>query len=394
MSYSLPRLLVLLSTQMGNTREMMEGLIAYSDRQEPIEFCFENASESNKQVVWDHFPEVDGCIGTFHELVDQPLVDKILAAGKPVINMRPYPDPRVAVVCCDEFAIGHLAFEHLHSLGLKHFAALQTPWADFVHQRVGGFVQTAGKAGFQVHLSPDNPPLYVIAEEHPRLKAWLEELPKPVGLFCTVIYPAMAALRACRAAGLTVPEEVSVVGVDRDDLLCNMLRPKLSTIDTGAFRIGYEAASLAMQMLRGRPCPKKPLIFPPGEVIVRQSTNVLAIENADLAAAVRFIGQFACKGIGVKDILAHVPVSRRVLERRFKQVLGRTLHDEIIRVRIQEARKLLAQTNLTILEVSLRCGFSTLSDFCKVFKIHTGLTPREYRPRGHGRSLSDLNALG
>lgn len=379
MPYRSPRLLVLVHAQRGNSREMMEGLIAYSTQKEPIDFLFElNLGYLNKQHILRFFPDAQAYI---LEIYDRELIEALIATGKPVVMMFPYADPRVGVVCADDAAIGRLAFEHFASLGLKQFAVYQMPWAgaEFAHVRVAGFRRAAEKAGFKVHLSPDQPPIFSTPQDRPRLRTWLEGLPKPIGLFCMTVYPAWEAIRVCQEAEILVPDEVAVLGVDRDDLVCNLLTPKLSTIDTGAFRIGYEAARLALRMLRGRARPKKPIFIPPGELIIQQSTDTLAIDDPDLSAAVRFIRQHACQGIQVRDILTKVTMSRRALEMGFKRVLGRTVHEEIIRLRVEAAKKLLAETNLSILAASERSGFGSLSEFNKVFREKCGVIPRDYR---------------
>lgn len=187
-------------------------------------------------------------------------------------------------------------------------------------------------------------------------------------------------LDACRRASLRVPDEIAVVSVDNDISLCNLCTPPLSSIDVNPGRVGYEAAALLMRLIKGTPPPTEPILLgPPRGVVPRQSTDVLAIADKDVAAALRFVRENAANGIRVSDVLATIGSSPSTLERRVKAMLGRTIKAEITRVRLHRAKLLLQETELPIAAIAARSGFSESKYFCEVFHKSEGLTATAYR---------------
>lgn len=182
-----------------------------------------------------------------------------------------------------------------------------------------------------------------------------------------------------------VPEQVAVMGGDEDTLLCETCNPPLSGVALTSERIGYEEASLLDRMLHGKPCPKEPILIEPTRVVVRQSTDTLAINDPDLAGAIAFIRIHATTSIQVSDVLRAVAVSRSWLERRFQEALGRSPAEEIRRVRIDRAKQLLADTEMPVPQVAVAAGFGSREYLAYAFKQATGLTPREFRQRVRGR---------
>jgi LacI family transcriptional regulator len=182
-------------------------------------------------------------------------------------------------------------------------------------------------------------------------------------------------------AGLRVPEDVAVVGVDNDELICETSRVPLSSVAVSAERIGFEAASLLERMMKGEAVDVGPLCIPPQGVVVRQSSDVLAIEDENVADALRYIADNAHKPIGVEDVLDHLTISRRQLEKRFQTVLGRSPAAEIRRIRIEKAKHLMDSTNLPLSRIAERSGFHDVSFLGKSFRRETGMTPTQYRRR-------------
>jgi LacI family transcriptional regulator len=176
-----------------------------------------------------------------------------------------------------------------------------------------------------------------------------------------------------------VPDEVAVVGVDNDEPLCEVADPGLSSVWPDHLRVGYEAAALLDRMMHGTPAPQTPTYIPPRGVVIRPSTDVLAIEDRDIAAAVRFIRQHACDGVAIDDVAAHVSLSRSTLQRRFKQIVGRTLHDETLRMRMSRARELLAESDLPLGIIAEKAGFRHQEYMGAVFRQQLGQTPAQFR---------------
>jgi LacI family transcriptional regulator len=190
-------------------------------------------------------------------------------------------------------------------------------------------------------------------------------------------------LNACQRVDIAVPEELAVIGVDDDALVCNLCQPPLSSVVPNAERVGYEAAALLDRMMSGEIPPAQPLLIPPVRITIRQSSDVLAIEDAVVAAAVRFIRERACQGCGMKDLLRHIPMSRSLLERRFRQYLGRSPQAEIRAVQLKRVKQLLSESDLPLDQISPLAGYAHPEYMSVVFKRETGQTPGQYRSAGN-----------
>ncbi|HZK82552.1 MAG TPA: helix-turn-helix domain-containing protein, partial [Humisphaera sp.] len=186
-------------------------------------------------------------------------------------------------------------------------------------------------------------------------------------------------LDACQRVDLSVPEEAAVIGVDDDAVLCNLCHPPLSSVVPNAERVGYEAAGLLDRMMNGHKPPSEPMLIPPLGVTTRQSSDVLAIDDRTVAAALRFIRERACGGCSMKDLLRHVPMSRSLLERRFRDYLGRSPQAEIRAVQLKRVRQLLAESDLSLDQIAPLAGYSHPEYMSVVFKRETGQTPGQYR---------------
>jgi LacI family transcriptional regulator len=207
----------------------------------------------------------------------------------------------------------------------------------------------------------------------------VQELPKPIGIMACYDITAMTLLEACRLAGISVPEEVAVIGVDNDDLLCALSDPPLSSIRPDSERTGYQAAALLDAMMAGNPVEPAVIEIPPLDIVTRLSTDVTAVEDRYVSEAVQFIRQHAYEDINVGDLLRTVPLSRRALDERFRKAIGRTPHEEIVRVKLKLLMQFLAETDLTLQEIAERAGFKHSEYMSIMFKKHTGLSPGAFR---------------
>ena len=198
-------------------------------------------------------------------------------------------------------------------------------------------------------------------------------------------------LNACSQRGIAVPDEVAVLGVDNDEVLCDFAAPPLSSVILNPHRTGYEAAALLARMMNGERIGAEAHRIEPLGVATRQSTDVLAVEDGGVAAAVRFIREHACEGISVKDVLRAVPQSRRSLEERFKKLIGRTPHEEISRVQLNQVKLLLAETDWSLERIAESTGFAHAGYLSSVFRRLSGSTPSHYRalnrPKAAGKIL-------
>jgi LacI family transcriptional regulator len=292
----------------------------------------------------------------------------------------------------DNTEVARLALEHFWERGIRQFGFCGLPNGDWPHmdQRREAFSRQAKAAGCS--CSRFALPARHEAEadwkrEGEEIADWLQGLPKPVGVLAHFDDRGCQVLNACRRAGLTVPEEVAVLGVSNDALLCETCLPPLSSIDLNAPQIGYTAAACLDQLMRGSPPLRAPRIIPPRGVVPRRSTDVLATDDADLAAALRFIRDHACDGIRLDDVLRHVAISQRALERKFRSFLGRTPKAELLRVQMAHAGELLTDSDLPIKEVAQRCGFHKNEIyFSNAFYRQHGLWPTAYRRRSRNGS--------
>ncbi len=288
----------------------------------------------------------------------------------------------VPAVYADDTAIARMAAEHLLDLRLPHFASYGYPVGAHSACRQDAFAARVAENGMVCERYPWNvrrPEAAHAVRISRRIIAWLRALPKPVGIFAANDHLAWELSEICHICGLRVPDDVALIGVDNDTMLCELAWPPLSSVAMPAARIGYEAAALLDRMLDGeQPSREPPLIAPIG-VVARQSTNILAIADAKVATAVRFIRDHAHEPIDVRQVLRAAPVARRTLERRFQVLLGRSIRAQIEKVRIETAQRLLAETHMTMGDVAEVSGFASLQRLFAAFRRATGTTPAAWR---------------
>jgi LacI family transcriptional regulator len=333
--------------------------------------------------------------GTIAHIFNQELADALIEARKPVVNVSGVlPDLPVPRVGIDHVAVGRMAAEHLLDRGIRNFGFFGYTDHAFSVGREAGFRATLEAAGCRLACYHEADPAKRdptgLWEWNDELRRWLIALPRPVGILASHDPQGVELSEVCRHSGLRVPEEVALVGVDNDDLLCELARPSLTSVALPAERVGYEAARLLDRLLtsprpRGRACGPA-LLLPPQGVVTRVSTDILAIDDADVAAALRFIRQHAHESIQVKDVLDKVPISRRTLERRVREVLGRGVWEEIRRAHLDRSKSLLAETDMSMSEIARHAGFSDQRQLSVVFREETGLTPTAYRRQFRARS--------
>lgn len=327
----------------------------------------------------------DGIIANFDE---RRMAAAVAGLKIPVVGIgggQGWYDPRsrIPYFTTDNRAIGRLAAEHLLDCGFARLAFFGNPpsrrhqWSD---ERGQAFRQRARAAGAACavyrgrHVGAQH-----WIQQLGELARWLRDLEKPIGLFaCTDIH-GRQALEACQTVGLHVPDDVAVIGVDNDEMICELTAPPLSSIEQGSQRIGYEAAELLDRLMAGRSPRRLRWAIAPERLVARQSTDVLACDDAELAMAIRFVREHACDPIGVADVLEAMPLSRSTLEKRFLTALGRTIHAEIRRVQVERAKQLLAGGNLLVKQVAQRCGFKHVPALNRVFRQLAGRTPAEHR---------------
>ncbi len=313
------------------------------------------------------------------------LARKVIQLRKPLVNTTSnVADLTVPLIEVDHQAVGRLAAEHFLDRHFRHFGFFGSTWAHSSKIRKVGFSAKLVEAGYSVSSCYADylPRLSIDANWRnldQKVQQWLKKLPKPVAILTCNDPPARDLARLCRQLGLRVPDTVALLGVDNDELECRLSYPPLSSVALPGRQIGYEAAKLLDRLMSGKAPPKKPLFLPPISVVTRQSTDTLAIDDPTVAAALSFITEHSAETIGVKNVAENVGMGRRVLERKFQSLLDRTVLQEIRRVRVEHAKELLANTDLSMPIVAQRSGFSSPQRLAFVFRELTGMAPTAYR---------------
>jgi LacI family transcriptional regulator len=288
----------------------------------------------------------------------------------------------ISTVCPDNPAVGQLVANYFQQRHMPNFGFVGVAKQQYSVGRLAGFQEELRKMHHRAHVFELN---FVATgdrdwmADYARLATWLKSVPKPVGVMAASDYLGRDVIWTCRRLGLRVPDDVAVVGVDNDPVECSMCPIALSSVRLPAERIGYGAAELLDRLMRHRAKLPPPTLLPPVEIITRPSSDVFAVDDAELAVALRVIRDRAGEPITVSDILSVVPLSRRALERRCTKVLGTTLRYAILRAHAEKAKRLLADTDMKMPLVSERSGFSRYQVFSRLFKKMTGMLPSEYR---------------
>lgn len=293
-------------------------------------------------------------------------------------------DPRSGIpyVATDNEAIGRLAAEHLLERGLQHFAFCGYPPTRtnvWLGGRIRGFRDRLAREGFSCRIFLGrHRTAHRWTQVQRELQAWLASLPKPVGVMGCYDWRARHVLQACATMGLRVPDEVAVIGVD-NDTVCDLAAPPLTSVEQGRFQIGYQAASLLDQMMRGRRPARAHVSVPPVGVVSRQSTDLIYVADRAVAEALRIIRERACQGLNAIAVAEAVRLSRSALDRRFRGRIGRAVDREIRRVRLARAQEMLARTSLPLRIVARETGHCSEQYLSAVFRAACHCTPTQYR---------------
>ena len=290
----------------------------------------------------------------------------------------------------DDREIGRMAARHLMEQGHKNFAFFGLRSPGFSYSRWSGYFDELRRHGFRpccykfFKRYPDPKVVPMIhVEGEMAFAGWLKSLPKPCGVFCCDDIRAEWVSLECQNLSLRVPDDISVLGVDDDEVHCVSAVPHLSSIRLPIRQAGYEAAKMLDRIFE-EGCPEAPprVMFPPEKVICRESTDLLAVENPQLVKALKFIRSNAHAGkLSVSEVVAQTSYCRRILETKFRQAFGRTIFHEIRRIQVEHSKKLLRETMNTMDSIADASGWGSASHFGTEFKKITGLSPGDYRKR-------------
>ncbi|MCB9881811.1 MAG: DNA-binding transcriptional regulator [Planctomycetes bacterium] len=379
-----PRVALLIETSTAYGRDLLRGISEYTRTHRPWSMYVQERGFEDPLPDWLARWAGDGVIT---RIKDQPLVRKLTELELPVVDVRiQEPDLGLPAVYCDQHAVGRLAAEHLLQRGFRHFAFCGSEDVNWSRDRYQGFREVIESAGFTCgHFKKGQDDAIGVGweEEQKELAAWIQSLSKPCGLLASRDRRGLEILDACRRVNFAVPEEVAVVGVDNDELLCELADPPLSSVDQNVQRIGYEAAAMLERLMDGDVVERQPVWVQPLGIVARQSSDIVAIEDADVASACRFIREHACDGAGVEDVVKVTRLSRRALERRFRRWLGRSPKSELLRVQLDRVKQLLLETDYKLSKIAQIAGFQHVEYMSSLFKKKIGETPGQFRKHAH-----------
>ena len=383
---STPRVALLIESSRSYGRELLMGIAKYVRIHGPWSVEFEEGDPGEHFPKWFGRWKWDGIIAR----VSTPdMAEVVRRAGVPVVDLSgSLPEARFPRIRSDEQAVGRMAAEHLLERGFKNFAFCGFNGTDWSDLRRASFERRISEAGFACLVFENPGPMKSFSisdyeehgERHERdLMHWLQSLPKPCGLMACNDARGRQVLNCCREVGVAVPDEVAVIGVDKDEIFCELSDLPLSSVILNTQQIGFEAAALLARLMAGQSAIPSSILVKPMGVMARQSTDVLAIDDRHIAAALRHIREHACDGLDVESLLRAIPLSRSVLERRFSQILGISPKAEILRVRLDRVCRLLAESDLSLAEVGHKAGFEHPEYMSRLFKKKMGITPGEFR---------------
>lgn len=383
---SIPRIAVLIDTSTGWGRRLIRGIVGYAHKHGPWNLWVRACGQDEHMRL----PPGWSGDGVIARVSDHYTARHVAAAGVPVVNVSGIELRSVSFcrVTTDLRATGRLAAEHLLDRGLKHFAYAALPRLAYVQHQYKGFADALRQAGYpcpnyQPGFQPNSHKGW--AAQQRELAKWLRTLPRPVGILTWATTLGRQLIEVCPQIGLCVPEEVAILGGDYDELLCETCAPSMSGVAVPSEQIGYEAALHLDRLMRGQSAPAAPIFIEPQGVVARHSTDILAIENDDVARAIRFIRDHATEPLEVAEVVQAVAISRRRLERGFQKVLGRSPAAEIRRQHIEQAKRLLTETDMSIPAVAAASGFGSSTYFAYLFKREAGQSPLKYRSTTRAR---------
>ena len=380
------RVALLVDSHRSYERNLLRGIAAYARTYGP--WSFYNLG----RVVSEGAPaqlQKWGADGLIVRTENRRLMEQLREFGLPIVDLLGwYQYENVPAVDADHRSVSHIAADQLIERGFQQFAFCGFDSLYYSAERAEFFVEYLSSRGYRVHVfecprRTGSIYSYEVeasgAADAPAMAAWIRSLPTPIGLMACNDLRGQQVIDICGECNVLVPEDVAVIGVGNDDVICELCDPTLSSVEPNTYKMGHESASLLHEMVLGRqpPCVKT-LVEPLGAVL-RQSTDSLSIGDKQITTALNFIRRHASDGIGVRDVLAHVQLSRSTFERRFMRLVGRSPKVEIIRMQLERVKQLLVCTDYRLAHVAELAGFNHVEYMCKVFKEKTGVTPSQYR---------------
>ena len=325
--------------------------------------------------------------GVIARITHSRLAEQLVSAKLPAVNVSwfSYGENLIPRCTCDEEAAAEMAARYFLDSGYRQFAYCASTLRPSYHDRLGNaFVQAIERDGRRCEMfSPDHERFTKLDSEQQlgELSDWLKELPRPCALLAFDNLQGRQVTEACAQAGLSVPDDIAVLGGEHDELCSRISTPPLSGVDQSPIEVGCHAAEMLDRLMAGQPLKDSNVRIPPRRIIARQSTDKVAVKDDLLADAIRYIRENYADELRIRDVLVAVPLSRRALEIGFRQHLGRTPREEIRRIRVEKAVELLCDTDWPVTRIAAACGFDRPELLTRAFRRELKATPSEFRKR-------------
>jgi LacI family transcriptional regulator len=380
-----PHILIAIGPETESGRDFITGVANHARLFGPWRVRWEpRGVQSLKRPLKDY--DFDGAVVWDSDAGD---VEVVQTAGIPAVVLlnkrRVIPD--VIGVNTEDAVIGKLAAEHFLHRGFKNFAFLGRVEAVWSDDRQVAFCDAVQEAGHDVETYKATLIKQELGDgrfDSDPIEEWLRELPKPVALLAVNDGFARYAVELCNKIGIRVPEECSVVGVGNDLIRCDLADPPISSIEVQFQAAGREATSLLARLMQGEKLDSPLVTAKAGDLVVRQSSEMIAVEDANLSRALRFVMANAHRLVTVDEIAKASGLSRRALETRFRKTMGTSAQRSHREARADYVAKMLGETQLSLEEIAEQCGFAQGPDLTRLFKSIKGETPSAYRKRVYG----------
>lgn len=362
-------------------REVLLGARHYGFDTGRLEFCDPWLDHELKGNLV-HLVRRDRVHGIIACINDRPTEKRLHSLGIPVVNIsNSLLRPQIPVVTQDDHSVGRLAAHHLKSCGCQAFAFWGEPHHSYSQERLAGFREALLETGLDLQLRLNGGVPFPHGEMHiyKQMVRWLAKCPRPLGVFAALDSLALLLLRAARELHWRVPEDIAILGAGNDDFHVEFESTPLSSVQLPARAIGREAAALLDRLITKRRTRADNIHLPVRDIARRKSTDVLFIDDPAISRAAHYIREHALEPLYLADVVRISGVCRTVLQRRFRQKLGRSISAEILRVRIAHAQSLLARTDLSMAWVAEKSGFSNSQRLSMLFRHAVGMSPSAYR---------------
>jgi LacI family transcriptional regulator len=376
----IPKVILMVEPLGEYVQGLLRGIVKYANTHGPWVF-YREPGKHEGLLPQLKCQEADGIIA---RIISPRKSENDIPRNVPTIiiphKKEPFDLPTIIGDCA---AIGKMAAKYFMAKGFRNFAFCGFDELQWSRERGRSFANTIAAAGHkayfydQIKLKKDR----LWENEHFVIAEWLKSLPKPLALFAGNDDRGQHVIEACNIANLNVPKDIAVLGVDNDEFVCGLSNPPLSSIAMGSQKGGYEAAKLLDSLMKGEKMANQKIMVRPTYVITRQSTDILAIRDADVADAIRFIQKHAKDNIQVSDVANALTLSRRHLERKFRKAMNCSVNDQIRSVRTEQISYMLLETDLSILQIALATGYKDVKHIARYFKQETSMTPLAYRSK-------------